>query len=121
MNLNVKFRHVQQENYMQMDGDNFKDAINEEKGRKFQKVAIHFVFYEMIPKSPPLTGLIPTVDEQPQLSSMTWCKLKKNLLPDLPQKTFESDLLLVLKGVTAQFVTKEQYHQLLFILGQNLN
>src|SRR5687767_4708571 len=106
---------------MPVEGDNFEDAINEEKGRKFQNGAIHLMFYEMIPKSPPLTGLIPTVDEHPQLSSMTWCKLKKNKLPNLPQKAFESDLLLLLKEVTAQFVTKEQYQHLLFILGQNLN
>src|SRR5687767_11860787 len=121
MNLNVNFRRVMQKNFMPVEGDNFQDAINEEKGKKFQNSAIHLVFYEMIQTPPPLTGLVPTLDQHPELSSMTWCKLKKNLLPNLPEDAFNSDLLLVLKGVTAQFVTKEQYQQLLFILGQNLN
>ena len=43
------------------------------------------------------------------------------MLPNCLEHAFDSDLLLVLKDVTAQFVTKEKYQQLLFILGQNLN
>ena len=34
---------------------------------------------------------------------------------------FEIEVLLVLQGFTAQFVTKEQYQQLLFVLGQKGN
>ena len=121
MNLNVNFRRVQQGNFMPVEGDNFEDAIYEDNGRKFQNSPIHLVFYEMIEKPPQLTDLVPTLEEPPQLSSMTWCKLNKNLLPNLPEHAFDSDLLLVLKDVTAQFVTKEKYQHLLFILGQNLN
>ena len=109
MNLNVNFRRVQQGNFMPVEGDNFEDAIYEEEGKKFQNSPIHLVFYEMIEKPPRLTDLVPTLEEHPQLSLMTWCKLNKNLLPNLPEHAFDSDLLLVLKNITAQFVTKEKY------------
>ena len=40
---------------------------------------------------------------------------------NLADIAFEIEVLLVLQGFTAQFVTKEKYQQLLFVLGQNGN
>ena len=65
--------------------------------------------------------MAPEVNEPPALSSMSWCRLKNQPKLNLDEKAYEINLLLVLQGFTAQFVSKEQYEQLLFILGQKAN
>ena len=52
---------------------------------------------------------------------MSYCTLKTDSSSKLPKLAFELDLQLVLRGVTAQFVSKDQYKQLLFILGMKPN
>ena len=56
--------------------------------------------------------------KEPILSSMSYIRFKKEFPLCCDELEPDSKLLLVLEGVTAQFVTKEKYQQLLFILGQ---
>ena len=50
---------------------------------------------------------------------MSLCQFKRNPEIKVPPSAYEVELVLVLRDITAQLVTKEQYQQLLFILGQN--
>jgi hypothetical protein len=79
------------------------------------------LFYEKISKIDLQVDLVPTLDEPPELSSMSWCRIKQNSVLSLPETAFDKELLLIMQDVTAQFVTKEQYQLLLFILGQKGN
>src|SRR5688500_6429417 len=79
MNLDVNFRHVNQENYAQENGRDMKEAIFEENRDTFQNNAIHLLFYEKIIRTKPSNDLLPSLDKTPTLSSMSWCRLKKNL------------------------------------------
>jgi hypothetical protein len=122
MNLNTNFWHVRQENYtkIKVGGSNIKEAIIEENGNTFQNSPIHLVFYEKINTADlPNDDLVPTLNETPpQFFSMSYIRLKKDPALNFDEFVFNLELLMVLKGVTAQFVTQEQYQQLLFILGQ---
>jgi hypothetical protein len=107
MNLDVNFWHVQQENLIQLEGPTIKDAIFEKGGDTFQNSPIYLLFYEKISKTDLEDDLVPTLDEPPELSSMSWCRLKQNLVLSLPEMAFDKELLLIMQDVTAQFVTKE--------------
>ena len=71
------------------------------------------MFYQKIPDT-----VISDENARPELSSMSYCRLKTDIDLKLPELAFDLDLRLIMRGVSAQFVSKEQYQQLLFILGQ---
>jgi hypothetical protein len=50
---------------------------------------------------------------------MSLCQFNKDNGIQVPPPAYEIELVLLLEGFTAWSVTKEQYQQLLFILGQN--
>ena len=124
MNLDVNFWHIHQENFTHGEGLTFKDSIFTEKGDTFQNSPMHLFFYEKINITKPNDDLVPTLDELPksselpELSSMSYIRLKGEIALDFDGLDPDDELLLVLQGVTAQFVTKERYQQLLFVLGQ---
>ena len=113
MHLDVNFWRVRQENFTKEGGKNIKEEIFKENGDTFQNSPIHLFFYEKI-HSTDLQG------GQSKISSMSLCQVNKAEI-HLPVSAYEVELVLVLSNVTAQSVTKEQYQQLLFILGQNQN
>ena len=111
MNLDTNYWCVQQKNFTEIvvEGSTIKDAIFKKNGNTFQNSPIHLMFYEKIKAPKPLTGLVPNLDESSKLASMSYCKLKKDPSLDFSKMVFDINLLLVLKGFTAQFVTNEQY------------
>ncbi len=114
MNLDVNFCCVRQENFTQLGGKNIKEEVFKENGDTFQNSPIHLLFYEKI-SSTDLEG------KHTKISSMSLCQIKGNPEFHLISGAYDIKLILLLKEFTAQFVTKEQYQQLLFILGQNQN
>jgi hypothetical protein len=58
------------------------------------------------------------LENLPELSSMSWCKLKNINQSNLDSLAYDLELQLILRDVTARFVSLEQYLQLLFVLGQ---
>src|SRR5687768_10506442 len=118
MNLDVNFRRVHQENFLKAEGTTIKDAIFKEGDDTFQNSAIHLLFYETIVCSD--ADFVPTLNEspKPELTSMSFCKFMYLPTLTVDEKAFGLELLLVLQGVTAKFVTKEKYNLLAFILGQ---
>lgn len=78
----------------------------------FQNSPIHLLYYEKT------SDTLLVDDMLPELSPMSWCRLKRGSALNVPESAFDLELLLVLQGVAAEFVSKEQYLQLLFILGQ---
>lgn len=92
------------------DAPTLQDSIFTDNDDMFQNSPIHLLFYEKKY----------TLDDQkvPKLSSMSYCKLTKGSASNLPDLAYEFELLLLLQGVTGQFVTRDQYEHLLFILGQ---
>ena len=121
MNLDVNFWHIHQENFdsENNEGTTLSQEIFTANGDTFQNSPIHLLFYEKITNKD--CHLVPTLNGIPELSSMSFCRFKKNSVQNLDVSAYEYSLLLVLDGFTAQFVTKEQYQQLLFILGQKVN
>ena len=60
----------------------------------------------------------PMREYPPILTSMSDCKLRKDSLPPLEPSAYDVELRLRMDTITAQFVSLEEYQQLLFILGQ---
>ena len=113
MHLDLNFRSVDQDNYKkQKQGKTMSEAINEENGLTFQNSAIHILFYEKMMKKQDQ----PTIDEVPEVISMSRCKLEKEVTEKFDATAHELDLLLLFKDITAQFVSDEAMEQLLFIL-----
>ena len=84
----------------------------------FQNSPINLVFYEkkLLPKD-----TIP-LENSLELASMSFCKLSNVRFPlvsdkDIDNSAYNMELLLSMKNMTAQFVSREEYQQLLFILG----
>jgi hypothetical protein len=116
MNLDVNFCCVHQQNFMQSDGENIQDAILMKNGKSFQNSHIHLLFYEKI-KTSDLPDELKTMSN-PELTSMSWCRFKENSGIDIPKEALKNEIILLSEDFTAQFVSMEQYLQLLFILGQ---
>ena len=49
---------------------------------------------------------------------MTWCKVQKTMQSKFVSLVYNLELKMVASDVTAQFVSLEQYEQLLYVLGQ---
>ena len=121
MNLDVNFRKVFQENYKlkSTGGKTMAEGIKENDGTTFQNSPIYLMFYEKISqedyikKNPGLS-----FDSSPELSSMTWCKVQQTKLARFDDLVYNLELKMVASDVTAQFVSLEQYEQLLYVLGQ---
>ena len=84
----------------------------------FQNSPIDLVFYEkkLLPKD-----TIP-LENSLELASMPFCKLSNVRFPQVSDKNnddsaYNMELLLSMRNMTAQFVSREEYQQLLFILG----
>ena len=114
MSLDVNYCRVCQENFTKEGGKNIKEEIFTENGDTFQNSPIHLLFYEKIRRQD-IRG------ELSKISSMSFCQFKKKSGISVQPPAYDVELVLLLKDFTAQFVTKEQYQQLLFILGQNQN
>ena len=95
------------------------EGIKENDGTTFQNSPIHLMFYEKISqedyikKNPDLS-----FDSSPKLSSMTWCKVQKTKPAIFDDLVYNLELKMLASDVTAQFVSLEQYEQLLYVLGQ---
>ena len=96
------------------DGSNILESIFSEGGSKFQSSDFHLLFYKKINEN-----LAPDVNPPPELFSMSYCRLSRNSGLELLESAFQLDLLLILQGATAQFVTKDQYLQLLFFRSES--
>ena len=89
-----------------------------ENGNLFQNSPIDVIFYEKkIQVDNSKLG-----DDLPDVASMGYCKLSSDRFPqytntDIGDDAYNMELLLCMKNITAQFVTKKEYQKLLFILG----
>ena len=114
MNLDVNYRRGKQENFTAEKGKDIQKAILEKDGSTFQNSPIHLLFYEKIEytdsEPPPSTSL--------DLSSLSWCKLNHTHFSISDPQALELELRLVLCNVTAKYVSKDHYEELLFVLGQ---
>ena len=121
MNLEVNYRKVKQENYKvpTPTGKDIENAIIEKDGNTFQNSQIHLLFYEKISaKNQSINAKVRSLDSPPQLSSMSWCNLKKNFQCNVDELAYDMELQLVMRDTTAQFVSQKQYEHLMFVLGQ---
>ena len=85
----------------------------------FQNSQIHLVFYEKVYLSESSkNSTAQNIEDLPELSSISSCKLKNFNHSNLDNLAFYLELQLSLQDVTAQFVSQEQYEHLLFVLGQ---
>ena len=64
--------------------------------------------------------LVPALEkiEELELSSMSYCWLGKEFASKLPETDLDTELWLIQQRISAHFVLKEQYQQLMFVLGQ---
>ena len=116
MNLDVNYCKVQQENFkMVMEGRDMLDEIWKEEGKTFQNSCIHLLFYEKNLQEDLHRGK-PGLNMPLEISLLSLCKLKEGVHPD--EWSHRQELRIFLSETTAQFVLKEQYEQLLFVLGQ---
>lgn len=117
MNLDVNFRRVRQENFIEKEGKDFKSSIFEENGVTFQNSPIHIIFYE---KQTVLDqeGLVPTLEEL-KLSSLGYCRLRQDFATQLGLEDTDQEVQLVEHRFNATSVSKEKYKLLLYILGQS--
>ena len=121
MNLDVNYCRVFQDNYLvkSQDGKTMTEGIMEENGTTFQNSPIHLLFYEKISqKDYELKNLDLSFDSFPELSSMSCCKVKKTKPTKFAPLAYNLELQIIPSDVTAQFVTLEQYEQLMYVLGQ---
>jgi hypothetical protein len=121
MNLDINFCKVFQENYelKSTGGKTMAEGIKEEDSTTFQNSPIHLMFYEKISQEDNKknnSGFI--FNSSPELSSMTWCKVQKTKPARFDDLVYNLELKMVASDVTAQFVSLEQYEQLLYVLGQ---
>ena len=114
MNLDVNFHHLKLDKFRQDHGSNIIGSIFEHNGKTFQNSPIHLIFYERVYDFK--DDLIPTLKEKPKLSSMGWCQFNKKTVR-APAHILNRALIFEYQGITAKWVTLEQYAQLLFILG----
>lgn len=122
MNLDVNFQRVKQENFRSAKGMGIRKGITEDNGDTFQNSQIHLVFYEKVYLSESSTNsTAQNIEDLPELSSISSCKLKNFDHSNLDNLASDLDLQLILQDVTAQFVSQEQYEHLLFVLGQRLH
>ena len=131
MTLDVNFWQVKQINFFTntSEGKDMNKAImqsTEISGmfqNSFQNSQIHLVFYEKISELEWETNqIVPGVRATPpDISSMSTCKLKlkSDEVPKFPPGAYDMALDLILSEFTGQFVTAEQYAQLMLILGQH--
>ena len=114
MNLDVNFQRLRQENLQQDHGSNIIGSIFDQDGKTFQNSPIHLIFYERVYDYK--DDLLLTLKEKPKLSSMGWCQFNKKSV-HAPPHLLNKELIFEYQGISAKWVTTEQYAQLLFILG----
>jgi len=73
-------------------------------------------FYEKIPK--PKDDQLLLGEELPEISSVSWCKLKKWSGTKLDHWAYDLEIRLKLVDATAKFISIEKYELLMFVLGQ---
>ena len=117
MHLDVNFCQINQENYYNSDSSTFCHEMFKANGDSFQNTPVHLLFYEKISTQ---EMLVPSLDPMPELFSMSWCRFKKNAMSNMNKLAYDVSLLMVIEGLTGQFVTREKYLQLMFILGQKI-
>ena len=120
MNLDVNYCQVNQENFnKKTETENtMQEMIFMQDGDSFQNSPIDLIFYEkkiLLDNSKSSNYLA-------DVASMSYCKLsserfKHFLNVDIAESAYNLELLLCMKNMTAQFVTKKEYQQILFILG----
>ena len=71
------------------------DSIFAKGDDTFQNSPVHLLFYEKVNDD-----LAPDLNT-PELSSMSYCRLRSDSSLKLPELAFDMDLHLVLRGVTA--------------------
>ena len=120
MNLDVNYCQVNQENYNKKGETekNMQEIIFIQDGDSFQNSPIDLVFYEKKIQSYNSKSCNYLAD----VASMSYCKLSSDRFKqftdkDIGDSAYKLDLLLCMKNMTAQFVTKKEYQKLLFILG----
>src|SRR4051812_42961090 len=117
MNLDVNMRQVQQSNLTQTQVQGLpsvQEAIFAVNGKSFQNSPMHVVFYEKV-------KLAPKEDEtdHPKITSLSYSKFNPtSSRQTFPEQFYDFELYLSSPNFTAQFVTQEQYQQLLYVLGQ---
>ena len=105
---------MKQDNFRQDHGLNIIGFIFEHDGKTFQNSPIHLNIYERVYDFK--DDLITILKEKPKLSSMGWCQFSKKTV-SAPFHIPNRELIFEYQGITAKWVTTEQYAQLLFILG----
>jgi hypothetical protein len=119
MHLDVNYRRVKQENFTAANRKDIHNAITKANGDTFQNTPIHLLFYEKIHEAKLSSDdMVLSLETPPEISSMSVCKLKKTTKFGVENLAYEMPLRLIERNATAQFVTAEQYEQLLFVLGQ---
>jgi len=120
MNLDVNYRQVNQKNYNEIGetGKTLKELIFIQDDNSFQNSPIDLIFYKkkiQLENSQSCNYLA-------NVASMSYCKLNSTMFKqhcdtDIDKSAYNLELLLCMKNLTAQFVTKKEYQKLLFILG----
>ena len=82
----------------------------------FKTVQFICFFHEKIPK--PKGDQLLIAEEPPEISSVSWCKLKNWNGTKLDCWAYDLEIRFKLADATAQFVSLETYELLLFVLGQ---
>ena len=121
MNLDVNFWKVKQDNLISSEetDTDILNSIKQKDGNTFQNSEIHLLFYEKIAKSELSSNeLLLTMEHPPKISSMSDCLLKNINQSNLDNLAYEVEIQLISGDFTAQFVSVEQYEQLMFVLGQ---
>lgn len=122
MNLDVNYRRVKQENFeaKRNTEEDIQKSIQKVNGDDFQNSPIHLLFYEKVNKRDKSdNALLFARQNYPELSSLSWCKLNNIHQPNLDNLAYTMEVQFILQDCSAQFVTRNQYHKLLFVLGQN--
>jgi hypothetical protein len=116
MNLDVNYCQVNQNNFKKKGetGKTMEEMIFIQDGDSFQNSPIDLIFYEK--------KILSHDVHPPDVASMSSCKLRPDRFKqytdeDIDNSAYNYELLVCMKNMTAQFVTKNEYQKLLFILG----
>ena len=118
MHLDVNFCRVFQANYKWPKRNlTMEEAIFEKNGKTFENSLIELIFYEkMITSTEQKIGL-EEKEKMPKIFLMSKCRLNQEIDIDIEGLTDDLELSFEYEDASAQYVTFDQYQQLLFVMG----
>ena len=118
MNLDTNFRRVLQQNYKKpKNGLTMEQSIHAPKGNTFNNSSIELLFYKKLNNTSNSQLTKEEKDRMPKIFSMSKCWLDQEIELNIEGLNDDLELSFEYEDASAQYVTVEEYQQLLFLMG----